>query len=94
MNGLRVRLALPLLLSVSLVAFGCASPPEAEQRAAAAAVSAAKAAGADRYAASDFAAVAAALRTADGEMGAKKYKEAKESYEKAKGLAEKAAKAA
>jgi len=94
MNVLRVRRVVPLLAAVSLLAYGCASPPEAEQKAAQSAVSAARAAGADKYARSEYGAMDSALKAAESEMGAKKYKEAKEGYEKAKGLAETAAKAA
>lgn len=94
MNALRVRLAVPLVTMVGLLAFGCASPPEAEKKAADAAVSAARSAGADKYAAADFTAMSDALKTAESEMSAKKYKEAKASYEKVTPLAEKAAKSA
>ena len=51
MNVLRPRLIRPLLAAASLLVFGCASPPEAEKKAAHDAVSLAKSAGADRYAA-------------------------------------------
>lgn len=94
MNPLRVRLAVPLVIIVGLLAFGCASPPEAEKKAADAAASAARSAGADKYAAADFSAMSDALKTAESEMSGKKYKEAKASYEKVKSLAEKAAKSA
>ena len=93
MNAFRA-LVVPLLAAVSLVAVGCASPPEVEKKAAETAVSAAKSAGADRYAASDYAAMNDALKAAESEMSAKKYTEAKASYEKVKALAEKAAAAA
>ncbi len=87
------RLALAVL-AVLLVAFGCASPPEAEKKAADEAMKAARAAEADRYAASDFAAATGALKTAEAQMADKKYSEAKTAYVKAKDLAEKATKAA
>ncbi len=57
-------------------------------------MSAAKAAGAEAYAPSDFAAAADALKAAETQMGAKKYSEAKTAYVKVKELAGKAATAA
>jgi chromosome segregation ATPase len=89
-----VRVAVLLLAGVSLLTFACASPPEAEKKAADAAVSAATAAGADKYAPSEFSAMTAAVQKAESEMSSKAYKEAKASYETVKDLAEKAAKAA
>ncbi len=84
----------PLLASVSLLTLACTSPPEAEKRAADAAVSAATAAGADKYAPSEFAAMTAAVKKAEYEMSNKAYKKARASYEAVKDLAEKATKAA
>ena len=89
-----VRVVVPLLAAVSLLTFACASPPEAEKKAADAAVSAATAAGADKYAPSEFSAMTAAVKKAESEMSSKAYKEAKASYEIVKDLAEKAARAA
>jgi len=89
-----VRVVVPLLAAVSLLTFACASPPEAEKKAADAAVSTATAAGADKYAPSEFSAMTAAVKKAESEMSSKAYKEAKASYETVKDLAEKAAKAA
>lgn len=89
-----VRVVVPLLAAVSLLTFACASPPEAEKKAADAAVSAATVAGADKYAPSEFSAMTAAVQKAESEMSRKAYKEAKASYETVKDLAEKAAKAA
>jgi len=89
-----VRGVVPLLAAVSLLTFACASPPEAEKRAADAAVSAATAAGADKYAPSEFAAMTAAVKKAEYEMSNKAYKKARASYEVVKDLAEKATKAA
>ena len=84
----------PLLASVSLLTLACTSPPEAEKRAADAAVSAATAAGADKYAPSEFAAMTAAVKKAEYDMSNKAYKKAKASYEAVKDLAEKGTKAA
>jgi hypothetical protein len=89
-----VRVVVPLLAAVSLLTFACASPPEAEKKAADAAVSAATVAGADKYAPSEFSAMTAAVQKAESEMSKKAYKEAKASYEAVKDLAEKAATAA
>jgi hypothetical protein len=89
-----VRVVVPLLAAVSLLTFACASPPEAEKKAADAAVSAATAVGADKYAPTEFSAMTAAVKKAESEMSRKAYKEAKASYEVVKDLAEKAAKAA
>ena len=94
MSGAWVRRTVPLVLMVGLFVVGCASPPETEKKAADAAMSAATAAGAEKYAPKEFAAVRDAVKTAESQMSAKSYKEAKESYEKVKGLAEKAAQAA
>jgi hypothetical protein len=84
----------PLVAAMSLLAFACASPPEAEKKAADAAVSAAGSAGAEKYAPSEFSAMTAAVKKAEAEMSNKAYKEAKASYESVKDLADKAAKAA
>jgi len=90
----QVRGVVPLLAAVSLLTLACTSPPEGEKRAADAAVSAATAAGADKYAPSEFAAMTAAVKKAEYEMSNKAYKKAKASYEAVTDLAEKATKAA
>jgi len=89
-----VGVVVPLLAAVSLFTFACASPPEAEKKAADAAVSAATAAGAEKHAPSEFSAMTAAVKKAESEMSRKAYKEAKASYEAVKDLAEKATRAA
>jgi hypothetical protein len=89
-----VRVVVPLLAAVSLLTFACASPPEAEKKAADAAVSAATAAGADKYAPSEFSAMTAAVKKAEYEMSNKAYKKARASYEVVKDLAEKATRVA
>jgi hypothetical protein len=94
MHALPVRVMVPLLAAVSLLACACASPPEAEKKAADQAVSNATAAGAEQYAPSDFSAMMSEVKKAESEMSKKAYKEAKASYETAKDLANKAAKAA
>ncbi|MBI3454273.1 MAG: hypothetical protein HY002_00605 [Candidatus Rokubacteria bacterium] len=95
MSPFAVRLVvLVVVVAVSLASFGCAPPPAAEKAAAEQAMSAARAAGADKYASGDFAAATAALKEAEAQMGARKYGEAKNSYAKVKELADKAASAA
>jgi len=94
MTRFSVRWAVPVLAGVALLVAGCDSPPEAEKKAADAAITAAKSAEADKYAAPAYKAVTDLQRQADSFMGEKKYKEAKAAYERAKGLADDAAKAA
>jgi hypothetical protein len=94
MTRFSVRWAVPVLAGVALLVAGCDSPPEAEKKAADAAIAAAKSAGADQYAAPAYKAVTDLQRQADSFMGEKKYKEAKAAYERAKGLGDEAAKAA
>ena len=94
MTGSRLRWAVPVVAGVALLVAGCDSPPEAEQKAAAAALAAAKSAEADKYAGSAYQAVTDLQKQAEGFMADKKYKEAKAAYERAKGLGDDAAKAA
>ncbi len=94
MTGSRLRWAVPVVAGVALLVAGCDSPPEAEQKAAATAVAAAKSAEADKYAAPAYKAVTDLQKQADGLMTDKKYKEAKAAYERTKGLGDDAAKAA
>jgi chaperonin cofactor prefoldin len=84
-----------LMLGVCcLLVIGCASPPEAEQKAAREAASAARSAGAEQYAPSEFIAMTAAVKKAEAEMAAKAYKDAKVSYTRVKTLADTAARTA
>jgi len=94
MRRFSARWAVPVVAGVALLVAGCDSPPEAEKKAADAAVAAAKSAEADKYAGPAYKAVTDLQRQAEGFMGEKKYKEAKAAYERAKGLADDAAKAA
>jgi hypothetical protein len=94
MTRFSVRWTVPVLASVVLLAAGCDSPPEAEKKAADAAIAAAKSAEADKYAAPAYKAVTDQHKQAETYMGEKKYKEAKTAYERAKGLADDAGKAA
>ena len=81
MTRFSVRWAAPVLAGVALLAAGCDSPPEAEKKAADAAIAAAKSAQADKYAAPAYKAVTDLQRQAETFMGEKKYKEAKAAYE-------------
>jgi predicted nucleic acid-binding Zn-ribbon protein len=83
-----------MVAGVALLVAGCDSPPEAEKKAADAAIAAAKSAEADKYAGPAYKAVTDLQRQADSFMTEKKYKEAKTAYERAKGLGDDAAKAA
>ncbi len=94
MTRFSVRWAVPVLAGVALLVAGCDSPPEAEKKAADAAIAAAKSAEADKYAGPAYKAVTDLQRQAESFMGEKKYKEAKAAYERAKGLADDASKAA
>jgi hypothetical protein len=89
-----MRWAVPVIAGVALLVAGCDSPPEAEKKAADAAIAAAKSAEADTYAGPAYKAVTDLQRQAESFMGEKKYKEAKAAYERVKGLAEEAGKAA
>jgi hypothetical protein len=94
MRRIHLRWAVPVVAGVALLVAGCDSPPEAEKKAADAAIAAARSAEADKYAAPAYKAVTDLQRQAESFMGEKKYKEAKAAYERSKGLAEEAGKAA
>lgn len=94
MRRIHVRWAVPVVAGVALLVAGCDSPPEAEKKAAETAIATARSAEADKYAASAYKAVTDLQRQAESFMGEKKYKEAKAAYERSKGLAEEAGKAA
>ncbi|MDI9570892.1 MAG: hypothetical protein QM278_09255 [Pseudomonadota bacterium] len=94
MKCFKHSVSLLMFLVVVLVFAGCAKPPEAEKAAAKAAMDAAMTAGADKYAAADFAAGKKAWDGAEARMNDKKYEEAKQGYLSAKPAFEKAAAAA
>ncbi len=94
MNRFRIRLLVLAALTAGLTTWGCASPPEAEKKAAEEALANARAAGAEKYAASELAAAAQQLSEAEAQMVAKKYAAAQRSYLGAKEAGLKAAKAA
>jgi PBP1b-binding outer membrane lipoprotein LpoB len=81
---------LVVVLSLVFLFAGCSKPPEAEQKAAKAAMDAAMSAGADKYAAADFDAAKKKLDEAESLVKDKKYKEAKTVYIDAKAAFEKA----
>jgi PBP1b-binding outer membrane lipoprotein LpoB len=84
-------LSVLMVLALVLIVAGCSSPPDAEQKAAKAAMDAAMSAGADKYASADFGAAKKTWDAAESQMKDKKYKEAKEGYIAAKAAFEKAA---
>lgn len=90
MKQFRYSVSVIMVLALALVFIGCANPPEAEQKAAKAAMDAAVAAGADKYAVADLAAAKKLMETADAQVKDKKYKEAKQAYVDAKAAFEKA----
>jgi hypothetical protein len=73
-----------VVLALAFVFFGCTKPPDAEKSAARAAMDAAIAVGADKYAGGDFDSAKGRWDTAESQMANKKYKEAKQSYIDAK----------
>lgn len=83
-----------IVLALSLVFIGCAKPPEAEKSAAKAAMDAAVAAAADKYAATDLNTAKNLWDTSEAKMKEKKYEEAKQGYVNAKVAFEKAVGAA
>jgi hypothetical protein len=91
MKKIKYTVSLILVLSLSLVFIGCASAPEAEQKAAEAARDAAVKAGADKYAVADLQAAKKLLETSAAQVKEKKYKEAKQGYVDAKAAFDKAA---
>src|SRR5712691_9290454 len=92
MNLSHVRVVVPLLAAVSLLTFACASPPEVEKKAADAAVSTATAAGADKYAPSEFSAMAAAGKAAARAEAEKQISDLEGRWKELQGKAEAAAK--
>ena len=83
-------LSVLMVFSLLLVFVGCSKPPEAEQKAAKAAMDAAMSAGADKYASSDLEAAKKVWDSAESQVKDKKYKEAKEGYIAATAAFEKA----
>lgn len=91
MKSFKYSVSLVMVLALALVFIGCSKPPEAEQKAAQAAMDAAVSAGADKYAAADLDAAKKVWEAAEAQVKDKKYKEAKQGYVDAKAAFEKAA---
>jgi colicin import membrane protein len=91
MKHFKYSVSLMMVLALVLVFIGCSKPPEAEQKAAQAAMDAAVSAGADKYAAADLDAAKKVWEAAEAQVKEKKYKEAKQGYVDAKAAFEKAA---
>lgn len=91
MKRFKFSVSFMMVLALVLVFIGCSKPPEAEQKAAQAAMDAAVAAGADKYAAADLDAAKKIWAAAEAQVKEKKYKEAKQVYVDAKAGFEKAA---
>ena len=91
MKHFKYSVSVMMVLALALVFIGCAKPPEAEQKAAKAAMDAAVTAGADKYAAADLEAAKKLWESAEAQVKDKKYKEAKQVYVDAKAAFEKAA---
>ncbi len=90
MKHLKYSVSVMMVLALALVFIGCAKPPEAEQKAAQAAMDAAVTAGADKYAVADLQAAKKLWEDAEAQEKDKKYKEAKQVYIDAKAAFEKA----
>ena len=91
MKHFKYSVSVVMVLALALVFIGCAKPPEAEQKAAKAAMDAAVTAGADKYAVADLGAAKKLWESAEAQVKDKKYKEAKQVYVDAKAAFEKAA---
>jgi len=91
MKQMKYLATFTLILALALMFFGCAKPPEAEQKAAKSAMEAAISAGADKYAVADMEAATKIFDTAEAQVKDKKYDEAKKVYGDAKAAFEKAA---
>ena len=91
MKHFKFSVSLVMVLALALVFIGCSKPPEAEQKAAQAAMDAAVSAGADKYAVADLDAAKKVWESAEAQVKEKKYKEAKQGYIDAKAAFEKAA---
>jgi hypothetical protein len=94
MKHFKYTVSLMMVLALALIFIGCAKPPEAEQKAAKAAMDAAVAAGAAKFAAADLDAAKKVWESSEAQVKDKKYKEAKQGYVDAKAAFEKATAAA
>ena len=91
MKHFKFSVSFMMVLAFLLVFIGCSKPPEAEQKAAQAAMDAAVSAGAGKYAAADLDAAKKLREAAETQVKEKKYKEAKQGFVDAKAGFEKAA---
>ena len=91
MKPSRIRLSALGALITGLTTRGCASPPEAEKKAAQEAVAKALRFGAEKYAANQLAAAVEELQAAEAQTVAKKYAAAQRAYLRAKEAGLKAA---
>ena len=91
MKHFKYSVSFLMVIALALVFIGCAKPPEAEKKAAMAAMDAAVSAGADKYAAADLDAAKKVWDAAEAQVKDKKYREAKQGYVDAKAAFEKAA---
>lgn len=80
MTHFRHSVSLMIILALTLVFIGCASPPEAEKSAAKASMDYAVSYGANKYAAGNLDAAKKIWDAAEAQMKEKKYKEAKQNY--------------
>ena len=91
MKHFKYSVSFLMVIALALVFIGCAKPPDAEKKAAEAAMDAAVPAGADKYAAADLDAAKKVWDAAEAQVKDKKYREAKQGYVDAKAAFEKAA---
>jgi len=84
MKNFRYAVSFMMVFALTLVFIGCAKPPQAERSDAKAALDAALAANADKYAATGFNAAKNLWVAAEDKMNTKKYAEAKQDYINAK----------
>jgi len=80
MKHFKQIVSLMTVLALVLVFIGCSKPPEEEKAAAKAAMDAAAAKGADKYAAADFKAAKGLWDKSEAQVAEKKYSEAKQGY--------------
>ncbi len=92
MKPSRIRFSVLRTLIAGLTTRGCASPPEAEKKAAEEAVGKARKLGAEKYATNQFAAAVEEFQAAEAQMLAKQYAEAQRTYLRATEAGLKAAK--
>jgi len=90
MEKFKCLVSVMIVLTLTLAFVGCGKPPEAERKAAQAAMDAAITAGADKYAVSSMDAATKIWDTAEKQVKDRKYEEAKKTYVEAQVAFEKA----